>query len=60
MLINDLNYYRKSANYRSKTSGLDHPSHSLYTTEDRHHMNQETNKVYADYFYNQWKQRNES
>jgi hypothetical protein len=27
---------------------------------DGHHMNQETNKVYADYFYNQWKQRNES
>jgi len=27
---------------------------------DGHHMNQETNKIYADYFYNQWKQRNES
>jgi hypothetical protein len=27
---------------------------------DGRHLNQETNKVYADYFYNQWKQRNES
>jgi len=27
---------------------------------DGHHMNQETNKVYADYFYNQWKIKNES
>ena len=24
------------------------------------HMNEETNKIYADYFYNHWKQRNES
>jgi hypothetical protein len=27
---------------------------------DGHHMNQETNKIYADYFYKQWKQHNES
>jgi hypothetical protein len=27
---------------------------------DGYHMNQETNKIYADYLYNQWKQRNES
>jgi hypothetical protein len=32
----------------------------LCKNRDGHHMNQETNKVYADYFYNQWKQRNES
>jgi hypothetical protein len=31
-----------------------------YRNRDGHHMNQETNKVYADYFYKQWKQRNES
>lgn len=24
------------------------------------HLNQEANKIYADYFYNQWKQKNES
>jgi len=27
---------------------------------DGFHMNEETNKIYADYFYNHWKQRNES
>ena len=27
---------------------------------DGHHMNQEANKIFADYFYNQWKQKNES
>ena len=31
-----------------------------YKNRDGHHMNQETNKIYADYFYNEWKQRNES
>ena len=36
------------------TSGL------IYRNRDGHHMNQEANKIYADYFYNQWKQRNES
>jgi len=50
MLINDLNYYRKSANYRSKTSGLDHPSHSLYTTEDRHAYPIQD----FDYQFNSW------
>ena len=33
------------------------------TTErnrDGFHMNKEANKIYADYFYKQWKQRNES
>ena len=32
----------------------------IYKNRDGQHMNQETNKIYADYFYNQWKQRNES
>jgi hypothetical protein len=31
-----------------------------HKNRDGHHMNQEINKIYADYFYNQWKQRNES
>jgi hypothetical protein len=31
-----------------------------YTNRDGHHMNQEANKIYADYFYNQWKIKNES
>ena len=35
-------------------------SSSVYKNRDGHHMNQETNKIYADYLYNQWKQRNES
>ena len=35
-------------------------SEQKFKNRDGHHMNQETNKVYADYFYNQWKQRNES
>jgi len=32
----------------------------LYCNRDGHHMNYETNKLYADYFYNKWKQNNES
>jgi hypothetical protein len=32
----------------------------IYKNRDGHHMNQETNKIYADYFYNQWKIKNES
>ena len=35
-------------------------SYAMYTNRDRYHLNQETNKIYADYFYNQWKKRNES
>ena len=31
----------------------------IYYNRDGHHMNQETNKVYADYFLKQWKQCNE-
>jgi len=31
-----------------------------YRNRDGHHLNQETNKIYADYFYNKWKQKNES
>jgi hypothetical protein len=34
-------------------------SNHMYTNRDGHHMNQETNKIYADYFYNQWKLKNE-
>ena len=32
---------------------------SNYSNRDGLHMNKETNKIYADYFYNQWKQKNE-
>ena len=32
----------------------------IFKNRDGHHMNQETNKIYADYLYNQWKQKNES
>ena len=32
----------------------------ICTNRDGFHMNKETNKIYADYFYNQWKQKNES
>ena len=32
----------------------------IYRNRDGLHLNQEANKIYADYFYNQWKQRNES
>ena len=35
-------------------------SYQMYTNRDGKHMNQDTNKIYADYFYNQWKQKNES
>ena len=35
-------------------------SDRIYTNRDGVHLNQEANKIYADYFYNQWKQRNES
>jgi hypothetical protein len=31
----------------------------IYTNRDGHHMNQQANKIYADYFYNQWKIKNE-
>lgn len=34
--------------------------YTKYTNRDGCHMNQETNKVYADYLYNQWKLKNES
>ena len=33
---------------------------TVFQNRDGHHMNRKTNKIYADYFYNQWKQRNES
>lgn len=32
----------------------------LYTNRDGYHMNKDINKVYADYFYTQWKEKNES
>lgn len=35
-------------------------NHVFYVNRDGYHMNQKANKIYADYFYNQWKQRNES
>lgn len=33
-------------------------SDDMCKNRDGHHMNQKTNKLYADYLYNQWKQRN--
>jgi len=33
---------------------------ALFVNRDGYHMNKEANKIYADYFYNQWKQHNES
>jgi hypothetical protein len=33
---------------------------NFYLNRDCYHMNHEANKIYADYLYNQWKQRNES
>lgn len=35
-------------------------SNVMLTNRDGKHLNQQSNKLYADYFYNQWKQRNES
>lgn len=35
-------------------------STEMCKNRDGHHMNQETNKIYADYLYNQWKQHNGS
>lgn len=34
--------------------------HLLYVNRDGYHMNNEANKKYAEYFYKQWKQKNES
>jgi len=34
MLINDLNYFNRSANYTGKTSGIDHPNKSERTVKD--------------------------
>mgnify|MGYP000444994521 CR=1 FL=1 len=33
--------------------------YETFTNRDGHHMNQQTNKIYADYFHNQWKMKNE-
>ena len=35
-------------------------SMSLYVNRDGHHLNNNANKIYADYLYQQWKQKNES
>ena len=35
-------------------------NHLFNSNRDGFHMNKETNKIHADYFYNQWKQKNES
>lgn len=32
---------------------------AIFVNRDGYHMNKEANKIYADYFYNQWKQRDE-
>jgi hypothetical protein len=34
--------------------------YNIHKNRDGHHMNQQANKIYADYFYNQWKLKNES
>jgi len=36
MLINDLRYFRKSANYSNTTSGIDHPAESKRSSKDWH------------------------
>jgi len=35
-------------------------NHLFASNRDGIHLNKETNKLYADYFYRQWKQKNES
>ena len=35
-------------------------SNRVYTSRDGLHMNYDTNKIYADYLYTQWRQNNES
>jgi len=35
-------------------------SYQIYTNRDGHHMNYNSNKLYANYLYKKWKQKNES
>lgn len=50
MLINDLNYFKNSANYSSKTSGMDHPDKSGCTSKDWHAYPIQN----FDYQFNSW------
>lgn len=63
MLITDLEYFKIHANYKPDLLTKEFGQFIncfVYKNRDGHHMNQETNKLYADYLYNQWKQQNES
>ena len=53
-------FTKKFGNFISKLQFGKNISKNIYTNRDGIHLNQEANKIYADYFYNQWKQKNES
>ena len=50
MLIEDLQYYKRSANYTSNTSGMDHPDRSQRTTKEWHAYPVQD----FDYKFNSW------
>lgn len=50
MLINDLHYFKRSVNYCSKTSGIDHPNLSCRTSKDWHTYPIQN----FDYQFNSW------
>jgi len=50
MLIKDLKYYKRSANYTSNTSGVDHPDQSYRTTKKWHAYPIQD----FDYKFNSW------
>ena len=50
MLINDLEYFKRSANYSNTTSGLDHPDRCNFSTEDWHAYPIQD----FDYQFNSW------
>jgi len=50
MIINDLEYFKRSANYTSNTSGMDHPDRSERTTKEWHAYPVQD----FDYKFNSW------
>jgi hypothetical protein len=50
MLINDLNYFKKSANYRNTTSGIDHPDNTNRSSKEWHAYPIQD----FDYQFNSW------
>ena len=50
MLINDLKYFKRSANYSNTTSGMDHPDRCFFSTEDWHAYPVQD----FDYKFNSW------